>query len=68
MLRSAGFGKLLATTVYRRAHWQHAIVAIVIVMATWTMPCAAQSSAFPKQTKTRGQQVAQLVAEGVTAL
>ena len=44
------------------------MVAIVIVMATRAMPCAAQSSVFPTQTETRGQQVAKLVAEGVTAL
>ena len=44
------------------------MVAILIVMATCAMTCAAQSSVFPKQTETRGQQVVQLVAEGVTAL
>src|SRR5258705_3496783 len=56
----------MAPVVYRRAHWQLAIFAIVILVATWAMPSAAQSSVFPKQT--RGQQVAQLVAQGVTAL
>ena len=64
----AELGKLFVTVVCGRAHWQHAVVAIVIVMATGAMPCTAQSSVFPKQTETRGQQVAQLVAEGVTAL
>ena len=57
-----------ATAAYRRAHSQHPIVAMVIIISTWAMPCLAQSSVFPKQTNTRGEQVAQLVAEGVTAL
>jgi len=60
--------KFLFTLAYRRAHWQLAIAAIAIVISTWATPCVGQSSGFPKQTETRGQDVAQLVAEGVTAL
>ena len=45
-----------------------ALVASLIALATWAMPCAAQSSVFPKQTSPRSEQVARLVAEGVTAL
>jgi len=44
------------------------ILGYLIVMGTLAMPCAAQSSAFPKQVNARGDQVVQLVAEGVTAL
>src|SRR6267378_2009985 len=44
------------------------IILAHLILATWAMPCAAQSSAFPKQANTRGDQVAQLVAEGVSAL
>ena len=56
------------TNVYRRAHSQLATATFFIIVATWSMPGRAQSSVFPKQTNTRVEQVAQLVAEGVTAL
>jgi len=43
------------------------IVTIFMILATWSRLCTAQSSVFPKQTKPLGEQVAELVDEGVTA-
>ena len=54
--------------LYRCLHLRVAIVAGLILVATWTVPSTAQSSVFPKQTSQRSEQVARLVAEGVTAL
>ena len=59
--------KSLNCLIILRACSQLAMVGFVIVVS-WSMPGAAQSSVFSKQANTRGNQAARLVAEGVIAL